>query len=219
MFDEFVVLDFETTGLDPATDRIIEVSALKYKDGILIDEFHTLINPKIKIPYEITEINGITNAMVKKKPTIDEVLPKLLDFIGGLPIVAHNAPFDAKFLKYNVLRYYGEDTINNTFVDTLAIARKLYPNLRNHKLETIKKHIKMDVDSHRAYDDTLVTAEIYLKYCNVLGQNRADRTDYERKTIKNEIELTSFSELDFPTRSKKKNQVIIKVNIIPNMLI
>lgn len=202
-FDEFIVLDFETTGLDPTTDKIIEVSALKYKDGILIDEFHTLINPKIKIPHEITEINGITNAIVKNKPTIEEILPKLLDFIGELPIVAHNAPFDAKFLKYNVLRHYGEDNINNTFIDTLAIARKLFPNLRNHKLETIKKHLKMDVDSHRAYDDTLVTAQIYLDYIK-LCKNRTKGTNSTKETIKEETELTSFSELDFPPRSKKE---------------
>lgn len=200
LFDEFVVLDFETTGLDPSTDKIIEVSALKYKNGILIDEFQTLINPKIKIPYEITEINGITNAMVKNKPTIEEILPKLLDFIGELPIVAHNAPFDAKFLKYNVLRHYGEDNINNTFIDTLAIARKLFPNLRNHKLETIKKHLKMDVDSHRAYDDTLVTAQIYLDYIKY----RTNETNPTKESIKEEIEHTSFSELDFPPRSQKE---------------
>ncbi|MDO6353569.1 3'-5' exonuclease [Caloramator sp. CAR-1] len=165
IYNEFIVLDFETTGLYPETDKIIEVSALKYKDGIKVDEFHTLINPKIKIPSEITMINGITNAMVKNKPTLQVVLPNLLEFIGDLPIVAHNAPFDAKFLKYAVLYTYGEDTVNNEFIDTLNIAREIYPRLVNYKLETIKKYLQLNLESHRAYDDTLVTAQIYLDYC------------------------------------------------------
>nr|WP_278299006.1 exonuclease domain-containing protein [Caloramator proteoclasticus] len=165
-----MVLDFETTGLYPDTDKIIEVSALKFKDNIKVDEFHTLINPKIKIPKEITKINGITNDMVKNKPTIEEILPKLLDFIGALPIVAHNASFDAKFLKYAVLYCYGNDIINNEFIDTVKIARQIYPNLPNHKLVTIKEYLGFDLESHRAYDDTLVTAQIYINYCNKMRE-------------------------------------------------
>ncbi|TDT63385.1 exonuclease domain-containing protein [Fonticella tunisiensis] len=193
-FDEFVVLDFETTGLNPSTDKIIEVSILKYKNGVLIDEFQTLINPLIKIPPEITRITGISNNMVKDKPTIKEVLPLLIDFIGDLPIVAHNAPFDAKFLKYAVLYNLGEDMITNKFIDTVKVARKIYPNLPNHKLTTIKEYLDINLNSHRAHDDTLVTAQIYLDYI------KFDKTlpKQKKEPSKPKIEPSSFSELDFP---------------------
>ncbi|KXZ40049.1 DNA polymerase-3 subunit epsilon [Alkalithermobacter thermoalcaliphilus JW-YL-7 = DSM 7308] len=164
VYKNFVVLDFETTGLDPNTDKIIEIAALKYIDRSLVDEFVTLVNPEITIPKKITKINGITDDMVNDKPTIKEVLPSLLQFIGDLPIVAHNAPFDARFLKYAVLNNFGEDSIENNFIDTVKIAREIYPNLTNHKLTTIKEHLNINLSSHRAYNDTLVTAQIYLDY-------------------------------------------------------
>lgn len=200
IYDEFVVLDFETTGLFPDTDKIIEVSILKYKNNIKVDEFHTLINPKIKIPAKITKINGITNDMVKDKPTIEEILPKLLDFIGYLPIVAHNASFDAKFLKCAVLFLYGEDIINNEFIDTVKIARQIYPNLPNHKLVTIKEYLGFDLESHRAYEDTLVTAQIYLDYTKSVKTLPKQK----KEPNKSNTEPSSFSELDFPLRSQNE---------------
>ncbi|WDC85825.1 exonuclease domain-containing protein [Caloramator sp. mosi_1] len=164
-------MDLETTGLNPEKDKIIEIAAIKYKNFNLVGSIHTLINPKIEIPSYITSINGISNDMVKSKPIIDEVFPKLIDFIGDLPIVAHNAGFDGKFIKFSSIYLYNEDIIDNSFIDTVKIAKKLYPQLPNHKLETIKNFYGLNLKSHRAYDDTLVAANIYIEYCKNKGHN------------------------------------------------
>jgi len=97
----FVAVDVETTGLSPIENELIEVSAIKYRGGQKIDTFSTLIKPKTRIPYYITNITGITNEMVKKSPEVEEVMPQLIDFIGESSIVAHNANFDYKFLQCN----------------------------------------------------------------------------------------------------------------------
>lgn len=165
-YNEFIALDCETTGLKPDEHKIIEIAAIKYKNGEIVDTFHTLINPQVHIPYYITKINGISDDMVKDTPTIEEVMPKLIKFIGNLPIVAHNASFDAKFLKCASYKLFGKDSINNYFIDTVKIARMIYPHLPNHKLETIKNYLGLNLKSHRAYDDTIVAANIYLEYCN-----------------------------------------------------
>lgn len=164
-YSSFVALDLETTGLNPESDKIIEIAAIKYINFNISDTLHTLINPKIEIPNYITSINGISNDMVKSKPTIEQVFPKLIKFIEDLPIVAHNAGFDGKFIKYSSFYLYNEDIINNIFIDTVKIAKKLYPQLPNHKLETIKNFYGLNLKSHRAYDDTLVAAKIYMDYC------------------------------------------------------
>lgn len=165
VYKSFVALDLETTGLNPQNDKIIEIAAIKYDNYNIIDSFHTLINPKIEIPSYITSINGISNDMVKTKPTIEQVFPKFIKFIEGLPIVAHNAGFDGKFIKYSSLYLCNKDIIDNVFIDTVKIAKKLYPQLPNHKLETIKNFYRLNLKSHRAYDDTLVAANIYIEYC------------------------------------------------------
>ncbi|SHE41784.1 MULTISPECIES: 3'-5' exonuclease [Caloramator] len=165
VYKSFVALDLETTGLHPESDKIVEIAAIKYDNYNIIDSFHTLINPKIEIPSYITSINGISNDMVKTKPTIDQVFPKFIKFIEDLPIVAHNAGFDGKFIKYSSFYLYNKDIINNIFIDTVKIAKKIYPQLPNHKLETIKNFYGLNLKSHRAYDDTLVAANIYMDYC------------------------------------------------------
>ena len=95
----FVAIDVETTGLSPITNELIEVSAIKYDGNKRIDTFSTLIKPKVRIPYYITNITGITNDMVEEAPEVEEVMPELIDFVGDLPIVAHNANFDYKFIQ------------------------------------------------------------------------------------------------------------------------
>lgn len=172
VFNEFVVLDFETTGLNSSIDKIVEIAALKYKDGVLIGEFYTLINPQVHIPMEVVNIHGIDDKMVKGSPTIKEKLPELLSFIGELPIVAHNAKFDMNFL--NASMYYLNKSLNNPIIDTLKISREIFTELPNHKLQTIKEHFGMSLGSHRALDDTKVTAEIYLRYCKLKLKNYED---------------------------------------------
>ncbi len=161
---DFVVLDLETTGLSNSRDEIIQVAVVKYVNFEKVGEFETLVKPKISIPYEATEINGITNQDVKDAPTIQTVLPKILDFIGDNTIVAHNASFDMKFL---LSAMYNHDFEHRKFrvIDTLSLARKYIDFTKNHKLATLKSFLKLNhLNSHDALHDCYVTAELY-KYC------------------------------------------------------
>jgi DNA polymerase III epsilon subunit family exonuclease len=160
--NNYVVIDFETTGLDAIRNEIIEVAALKFKDKSLIDSYITLIKPKYSIPSYITQITGISNKMVSTAPPMEQVIPKLVDFIGDSIIVAHNASFDMKFLKCNAQRCGFE--IVNQYIDTLSLSRKAFPGLDNHKLATVASHVGIkDGNWHRAEFDTRVTAEILFK--------------------------------------------------------
>lgn len=163
VFDNFVVIDLETTGLEPAKDYILEIAAVKYENNKIIDTYTTLVNPEILISANITNINHIDNDMIKDCPKIEEVLPGFMNFIGQLPLVAHNAPFDIKFLNANLALL--DLHLNNPIIDTLPISRKLFSEIENHKLGTIKEYLNIDVqDSHRALPDCYVCGQIYLEY-------------------------------------------------------
>lgn len=160
---DYVVFDFETTGLSQFDSKIIQIGAVKYKNHTIIDRYETYINPQTEISSRITQINGITNDHVKDAPLIQDALPELLDFIADYHLVAHNASFDMKFLLYNMNTH---DLPYKRFrvFDTLSLARR-HISTKNHKLITLKKHFKLDqYDSHDALDDCLVTGEVY-KYC------------------------------------------------------
>jgi len=160
----FIAIDTETTGLSPKFNELIEVSAIKYLGNKKIDKFSTLIKPKSEIPYNITRITGITNDMVYMAPDIEEVMPKLIDFVGEHVLVAHNISFDMGFLKENSK---GEFNYNET-VDTVKISRKMHPGLPNHKLGTVAKHIGIEEEGfHRAEFDCECCAKIYMKYLGI----------------------------------------------------
>lgn len=159
--NSFVVFDLETTGLNPSCCEIIEIGAIKYIDGHECERLQTYIKPSKPIPNNITQINHITNEMVENSPELSEIIPKFTEFIGEYTLVAHNAPFDMKFIQTHLNNILG-NVIQNPVVDTLPLARKAFPFLKNHKLTTIKDYLKMDCDSHNAIDDCLVTAELYL---------------------------------------------------------
>lgn len=161
----FVAIDVETTGLSPFANELIEVSAIKYEGSKKIDTYSTLIKPKAPIPYYITKITGITNDMVKNAPQIEEAMPQLVDFVGNSAIVAHNANFDYKFIQ----NYSDNSFSKNKVIDTVPIGRKLYPELPNHKLGTIAKHIGITEDGfHRAEFDCECCAKIYMEYLKAI---------------------------------------------------
>lgn len=157
----FISVDVETTGLSPVYNELIEISAIKYKGENQVDKFTTLIKPTVEIPELITKITGITNEMVSKSPTIDQVMPNLIDFIGDYPIIAHNANFDMSFLR----KFSNNRFKDNNIIDTVKVARKLYPELPNHKLGTVAKHIGITEEGfHRAEFDCECCAQIYIEY-------------------------------------------------------
>ncbi len=167
--DQYTVIDFETTGFSPENNEIIEIGAVKFSNGEPQKTFQTYIKPNKRIDSHITSINGISNEMVKDSPKEYEVLPKLLEFIGDDVIVAHNASFDIRFLLAALDKNNIEHEFDNFVSDTLSLSRKCFPMLKNHKLETLKKHFRLDqYQSHRATDDCIVTGKIYWE-CKIIS--------------------------------------------------
>ncbi len=160
----FIALDTETTGLSPVYNELIEVSAIKYKGKEKLNRFSTLIKPKKEIPYRITQITGITNEMVKNAPTIEMVMPNLIEFIQEYPIVAHNASFDMGFLQINSNYHFKK----NRVIDTVRLSRRMHPELPNHKLGTVARYIGITEEGyHRAEFDCECCAQIYMKYLGI----------------------------------------------------
>ena len=167
LYEEFIVFDIETTGLSSKNNKITEIGAIKIKNGEIIDSYSSLINPEINIPAKITELTGITNDMVKDKPTIEFILSEFLKFIGDRPVVVHNADFDIAFIRENMKRINGIFT--NTIVDTLKLSRVLLPNLKRHRLNIVAKELNIPLlNHHRAVDDARATAGIFIKFIEIM---------------------------------------------------
>ena len=167
--DTFVVFDIETTGFSAAEDRIIEIGAVKITDGAIVDRFSTFVNPEVPIPFEIQQLTHITDDMVLEAPKIEEALPAFLDFVGESALVAHNAGFDVGFIEQNCVRLGRSRTF--TSVDTVGLARVLLPTLSKYKLNIVAKALNISLENHhRAVDDTAATAEIYVKFIEMLKE-------------------------------------------------
>ena len=179
---DYTVIDIETTGLYSEFDEILELSAVKYRNNKMIDKFTTLVRPEEEIDEYITDLTGITNEMVTNAPSIEEALPKYLDFIGTDIVVGHNVNFDINFIYDNNLAYF-EKIFTNNYVDTLRIARKLFPNFKNHKLSTLVEELHIEnKPEHRGLADCLATQECYLKFDEFVKINGADALAPKAKT-------------------------------------
>ena len=166
----YCVLDLETTGFSAVTEKITEVGIMKVKNGEVIDEFSCFVNPEKPIPQRVVEVTNITDDMVKDAETIDKVFPKILEFLGDSIIVAHNAKFDVGFLKQNakVLGYEFDYTV----IDTLTLAKDIFPNMKKYKLGKIADELGIVVEvAHRALDDVDTTVKVF----NVMIQKLKDR--------------------------------------------
>ncbi|HRX07831.1 MAG TPA: PolC-type DNA polymerase III [Candidatus Limiplasma sp.] len=157
--DTIVVLDFETTGLSPVADRIIEIGAVKLANGVVTEEFSMLCDPGVPLLPKITEITGITSAMLQGKPSPAEGIRKLMDFIGPHAIAAHNASFDVGFLRAEARR--NELSFFAPVIDTLSLARRMYPSLRSYRLGALCRMLKVPLkNAHRAVHDAAATAKV-----------------------------------------------------------
>ena len=159
----FIAFDTETTGLSSTTDRVIEIGAVKFdKDGIK-EKFETLINPQKPIPPECTEINHITNEMVKDAPLAEKALKNFSSFIKDGILIAHNVNFDLNFINEELSRAKLPETKNKA-LDTLTFVRWAYPLLGKYNLQLMARLMNIDVtEAHRAYDDARVCMEVFLK--------------------------------------------------------
>ncbi len=162
----FVVLDFETTGISPAQGaRIIEVSAREIVDGRAGREFATLVDPGVRVPLEITQLTGITTAMLSGAPPSVRAMADLAGFIGPSPIVAHNAGFDRRFLEYEAAEFLGGRPVRA--LCTLLLARRVFPGLASYRLGRLVGEFGIASAGalHRASADTFVTAHLFDRIC------------------------------------------------------
>ena len=163
----YVILDIETTGLSCCDNSIIEIAAIKIKNGIISDTFESLINPGCLIPPFITNLTGISNNMVCDAPCINDVLNRFIYFVEQLPLIAHNASFDMRFIHHNLSKC--GLSINNEVIDTLKLSRQLYPHFPSHKLGVVANNLGVRVkNAHRAMADVDILHNVFeLMLCDI----------------------------------------------------
>lgn len=195
----FVVFDIETTGLDNNKDNITEIGAVKVEGGKIVDKWSTFVNPCRPIPEHITNLTGINDAMVKDAPKIEEILGSFLEFAKDCVLVAHNAAFDVGFMKKAARRSGLE--FNFCILDTLMLARCMYPDLPNFKLDTLTRHLHVILENHhRAVDDAKATADVFVKMIEELREQ-------------GKVQLASFNE-EFDLRAAAKKNKAFHVIIL-----
>lgn len=197
----FIAFDLETTGTVPGVDQIVEIGAVRFNNGQVDAVFSTLIDPKIPIPPGASAVNGISDDMVRGKPTVDTVLESLSEFCGADPMVAHNAPFDAQFLLSDFKKHeFG--TPSGIILDTLPIARKIFPGLANYKLGTLVQHLKIPASGfHRAEEDATYAGKLFLEMLRRISING------QPPAIENLVALTGKPEFKFPIIERNPKQL------------
>ena len=165
----FAALDIETTGLSPSFCGIVEIAALKVLPDGTVEAFQTLVNPRCFIPRAVTAIHGITDDMVRGQPTAEGVAPQLLEFVGTMPLVLHNAPFDMGFLN-PLIKSLGLQWSSPALFDTLPLSRKAFPGLRSYSLENLSRFFDFDAGGHhRALADCRYCAQLFQRILKKLG--------------------------------------------------
>jgi len=164
----FVSIDIEATGFDPSKSDIIEIACLRVEGGIITDRFSTLVNPGYPLPPKITELTGITNAMLVGKPKVEEVLPKFLKFIGDSVLVAHRVEKDIAFIDKYYRMLYGK-RFRPPHICTLSLAKNVLPNLKRYSLKDLADQFGIEYRRvHRAMDDAQITALVFLELLKIL---------------------------------------------------
>ena len=171
--DSYVVFDLETTGFSPNTCKIIEIGAVKVENGTITERFSEFVNPQVPIPFKIEELTGIRDDMVMGAETIEEILPRFMEFCEGCVMIAHNAEFDMSFIRKNCMDL--DIPCDHTVGDTVAMARILLPALHRFKLDTVAKALKISLENHhRAVDDAECTAHIFVKFIEMLKERHIE---------------------------------------------
>lgn len=172
----FVVVDVETTGMNASDDRITEVAMMRVKNGVLVDEFSTLVNPLVTIPASITHITGIDNLMVQDAPTAREVAPYMREFLGDSVFTAHNAAFDWGFITQTLRRETGLDPSNHVLC-TVKLSRRILPQLPSKSLGPVAKYLDIRIpERHRASGDAYATALVLVKFLSYVRRQHKLQT-------------------------------------------
>ena len=198
---EFVAFDLETTGTDPIGNAIVEIGAVRFSGSEPLEGFGKLINPGMPIPAEASRVNGITDEMVKDAPPIESILSEFTEFCGGIPLVAHNASFDFKFLLSDINRLKGQAP-KGPVLDTLSLARKVFPGMANYKLWTLVRHFDFPSGTfHRAEEDSM--------YCGLLFAKIIETIELrgEEASVEHLSSLTGKEAFQFPQFNVASNQM------------
>lgn len=196
--DTFVIFDIETTGLNPYRHKLIEIGAVKVEKGIITDRFSEFVNPIVSIPYEIEQLTGITDTMLKNAGVLEDVLPRFLEFCEGSVLVAHNAQFDVNFIRLKAAELGIK--VEYTVADTMTMARVLLHELKTFNLKSVTKATGVLLENHhRAVDDAEATAGVFLKFLDMLKE----------KGIKTLAGLNEFGRMDAETVKKTPSHHII----------
>lgn len=198
---DFIAFDLETTGIQPKTDAIVEIGAVRFNNAKPVETFCTLINPGRPIPPEASAVNGITDEMVGDQPGIETVLTQLADFCGDLPLVAHNAPFDFKFLLGAVEKHRARAP-KGVVLDSCALARIVFPGMFNYKLGTLVRHFGFPNGTfHRAEEDSV--------YCGLLFARIVEALEKagQSASVHALLELAKQPPLQFPQYQARPEQL------------
>lgn len=170
----FIAFDTETTGLDPALGKIVEIGAVKFDRRGIVARYNVLINPEMPMPEEAGKVNGITDEMLKDKPLIAAVFPDFFDFIGTGVLVAHNAPFDINYVNAELKRA-GKSPLSNKAVDTRIFAKEVFPGLSSYALQDLAVQFGITaLEAHRAEDDARVCMELFEKILSRFLKNNPE---------------------------------------------
>ena len=198
---KFIAFDLETTGIKPKEDMIVEIGAVLFEGSRAIKGYGTLINPGVPIPPDASAVNGITDEMVADKPRVNEVLSDFADFCGDLPLVAHNAPFDFKFL-LEAIKAHRAAAPSGVVLDTLPLARKVFPGLLNYKLGTLVRHFGFPSGTfHRAEEDSA--------YCGLLFDKLIQTLELRREpcSASDIVRMIGKGEMRFPQYAPQSDQL------------
>lgn len=197
MIDSYVCLDLETTGLEPRKDKIIEIGAIRVRNGKIEDTFETFVNPGRTLEERITQLTGIVDRQLENAPEISEILPKLLSFIGDDVLLGHSVLFDYSFVKRAAVN--NRLSFEKMGIDTLKLARKYLPDLESRSLEFLCRHFEIEHSAHRAAADAKATIELYMKLAELFYEGH--ETDFKPIQLKYRVKR------DTPITIPQKNQL------------
>ena len=198
---DFIAFDLETTGTVAGVDQIAEIGAVRYVNNVPDGTYSTLVNPRKSMPAGASAVNRITDDMLEGKPFIEDLLESFTEFCGDLPIVAHNAPFDTQFLKADIIKHEIPGP-RGIVLDTLPIARKVFPGLANYKLGTLIQHLDLPAGRfHRAEEDASYCGNLFIEITKKIFNPG------ETVVVENLVALTGRPEYRFPVIEKKEKQL------------
>ena len=166
----YTVFDLETTGFDPGKDEIVEIGAVRVRNGYIMDQFSSMVRPSRPIPEEVVTITGISDEDVAGAPSIEKILPEFLNFVGSDIVVGHNVKFDIGFIQAVAADF------NPDFADTMRISRCIFPEEKHHKLANLKEWFGISTRAHRAMGDVLATQRAYISLIQLIAEKNLDET-------------------------------------------